>query len=122
MGIAMHDDERRSEFSTRAATAAILDRALRFVGTMAFTEPEIVRSAVAREEYVVRYGTAGSTQYREVEIHMKYPDDHMRAMMTPRNRAQRAELERFLNAGVDVLVVCSSTDVIYHEFLGIDLD
>lgn len=34
----------------------------------------------------------------------------------------RPNVESLLQSGVDLFVVCSATDVIYHEFLGIDLD
>ena len=96
-------------------------RALRFAGTFAFVNPQIVRSVVARDEFVNRYGTAGSTEYREIEIHMDWGPGHQE-IINSSNLEERADVERLLKSGVDLLVVCSSVDIIHHEFLRMDLD
>ena len=50
----------------------IAKRALRFAETFQFTNPVIVQTKPARHEFVVRYGTPDSTEYRETEIHLDW--------------------------------------------------
>jgi hypothetical protein len=114
------ESERRPESLPTNAEAAIHDRALRFASTLAFVNPKIARSAAAHEEDVAKYGTPGSTVYGEIQIHMDWGPGQ-RDMIASAKLEERAAVQDFLKSGVDLLVVCSSTDVIRHEFLGMDL-
>jgi hypothetical protein len=101
------------------------DRALRFARTFAFVNAKIAKSAAARDEDVTRYGTPGSTVYGEIRIHMDWGPrqrDIIAPIIASRKLEERADAEELLKSGVDLLVVCSATDVIRHEFLGMDLD
>jgi hypothetical protein len=62
--------------SSTNVDAAIHNRALRFAGTFDFANPRIVTSSAARDEFVTRYGTPGTTEYREIEIHMDWSPGH----------------------------------------------
>lgn len=99
----------------------ISKRAIRFAETFPFANPAIVRQSPARPTFVDRYGTPQSTEYREIQIHMDWSSSH-RDLVENSIPEERADLEHLINNGVDLLVVCSSQDVIHHEFLGWDLD
>lgn len=99
----------------------IANRAIRFAETFKFTNPQIVRTKPARDEFVARYGTPHSTEYRETEIHLDWGPTQQEIINSSRLE-ERLDVESFLNEGVDILVVCSARDVIYHEFLRMDLD
>lgn len=99
----------------------IANRAIRFAETFQFTNPQIVRTKSARDEFVARYGTPNSTEYREMEIHMDWGPNQQKIINSSKIE-ERQDVESFLKKGVKILVVCSARDVIYHEFLGMDLD
>ncbi len=99
----------------------ITKRALRFAETFQFTNPVIIRTEPARDEFVVRYGPPDSTEYRETELHMDW-GANQQEIINSYKIEERQDVEAFLKQGVDQLVVCSARDVIYHEFLGMDLD
>ena len=99
----------------------IAKRALRFAETFQFTNPVIVQTKPARHEFVVRYGTPDSTEYRETEIHLDW-GANQQEIINKSKIVERQDVESFLKEGVDILVVCSARDVIYHEFLRMDLD
>jgi hypothetical protein len=117
----MNKENRGAEMPASEVVDAIHDRALRFAGTFAFVNPQIVRSVTARDDFVIRYGAPGSTEYREIEIHMDYgPEQH--ELINSSDLNDKAAVEMFMKSGVELLVVCSSVDVIHHEFLRTDLD
>lgn len=99
----------------------ISNRAIRFAETFQFTNPQIVRTKPARDEFVARYGTPNSTEYRETEIHMDW-GSKQQEIINASSLEERPDVEAILKEGVDILVVCSARDVIYHEFLRMDLD
>lgn len=99
----------------------IANRAIRFAKTFQFSNPTIVRTKPARDEFVARFGTPNSTEYRETEIHMDWGPKHQEIINSSKLE-ERRDVESFLKEGVDLLVVCSARDVIYHEFLRMDLD
>lgn len=99
----------------------IAKRALRFAETFQFTNPVIVQTKPARHEIILRYGTPDSTEYREIEIHLDW-GELQHEIITKSKIEDRQDVESFLKEGVDILVVCSARDVIYHEFLRMDLD
>lgn len=99
----------------------IANRAIRFAETFQFTNPQIVRTKPAREELVARYGTPNSTEYRETEIHMDWGPSQ-EEIINSSKLEERHDVESFVKEGIDILVVCSAQDVIYHEFLRMDLD
>ncbi len=99
----------------------ISKRAIRFAETFAFINAKIVRTKPARDEFVARYGTPNSTEYRETEIHMDW-GPNQQEIINSSKLEERQNVESFLKEGVDLLVVCSARDVIYHEFLRMDLD
>ena len=107
--------------SSTNVDAAIHNRALRFAATFDFANPRIVTSSAARDEFVTRYGTPGTTEYREIEIHMDWSPGHCEMLNSSRGE-ERVDLELFVKSGIDLLIVCSSTDIIHHEFLGMDFD
>ncbi len=104
-----------------STTDDIANRAIRFAETFQFTNPRILRTKPARDEFVARYGTPNSTEYRETEIHMDW-GPNQQEIINSSKLEERRDIESFLKEGVDILVVCSARDVIYHEFLRMDLD
>jgi hypothetical protein len=109
--------ESRRESLPPDAEAEIQNRALRFARTFAFANPKITMSAAARDEDVEGYGTLGSTVYGEIRIHMDWGPGQ-RDIIGSTKLEERADVQELLKSGVDLLVVCSATDVIRHEFLG----
>jgi hypothetical protein len=99
----------------------IHDRALRFAATLRWINPRIVKSTAARDEFVTRFGTPGAAEYREIEIHMDCQPELFEELDSVPLK-DRAVVEMYLKAGTDLLVVCSSTDIIHHEFIRTDLD
>ena len=99
----------------------IAKRAIRFAGTFQFTNPIILQTKPARAEFVERYGTPNATEYRETEIHMDWGASQ-KEIISASKLEERHDVESLLKEGVDLLVVCSATDVIHHEFLRMDLD
>ncbi|MCA9046045.1 MAG: hypothetical protein KDA69_17080 [Planctomycetaceae bacterium] len=99
----------------------ISQRAIRFAESFHFTNPQIVRTRPARDEFVARYGTAQATEYRETVIHMDCGANRQETIHSSKLE-ERQEIEFLLNEGVTLLVVCSAQDVKYNEFLRIDLD
>ena len=99
----------------------IAKRAIRFAETFQFTNPKIVRTRPARDEFVARYGTPNSTEYPETEIHMDWGANQKETINASKIE-ERHDVESLLKEGVDLLVVCSARDVIHHEFLRMDLD
>jgi hypothetical protein len=106
--------------TTARSVDSIAERALRFARTFDFINHSIVRCEAARPEFVQRYGTPNLAEYREVEIHMDWGPER-RELIKSCKAEEREIAESLLDKGVDLLVVCSSTDIIHHEFLGMDL-
>ena len=102
------------------ANEDITNRALRFARTFTYSNPRITATRPGRDLLVARFGTPNSTEYLETEIHMDWEDQQQ--LINSSKPVDRPNVESLLQSGVDLLVVCSATDVIYHEFLGIDLD
>lgn len=99
----------------------IAKRAIRFAQTFHFANPIIMQTKPARDEFVARYGTPNSTEYRETEIHMDWGTSQQE-IINASKLEERHNVVSLLKEGVDLLVVCSAKDVIHHEFLRMDLD
>ncbi len=86
-------------------------RAIRFAHMFQFANPTIVQTKPARDEFVARYGTPNSTEYRETEIHMDW-GANQNEIINASKLDERNDVESLLKEGVNLLVVCSATDVI----------
>ena len=118
----MSDSESEpAHIETGVLEAEIMARALQFARTFAFVNHRVLSCADARDEIVARFGTPDSTRYREIRIHMDWPPEKF-ALIESANASERAALQSFLTAGVELLVVCSRSDIIYNEFVGWDFD
>tara|TARA_R110002049_G_C8692427_1_gene522118 strand:+ start:49 stop:369 length:321 start_codon:yes stop_codon:yes gene_type:complete len=99
---------------------SILDRALKFAMTFAWVNPVVRSSAPASSGDVSRYGTLGHTEYWDFKIILEWPAERRASMLETSLDVERRELERFIDAGVNLRIVCSATDIVYHEFPDID--
>ena len=116
-----HPDADAAQVRNSAIETSIMSRAIRFARTFTFVNHRVLSCADARDEIIARFGTPGSTQYREIRIHMDWSPEKF-ALIQSENASERADLESLLAAGVDLLVVCSPSDIIYHEWVGWDFD
>ena len=121
MSAPISNNEGLSESLPADGMAAIRERALRFVKSTAFVNPKIIKSTAASDEDVEEFGTPGSTVYGEFLIHVEWGPEK-RSWFAAAPESDGGALERFINAGLDLVIVCSSTDVIRHEILYCDLD
>ncbi|MFO0940221.1 MAG: hypothetical protein U0930_05585 [Pirellulales bacterium] len=103
-----------------AAPKAILDRALRFATTFAWVNPVVLSSAPASSDDISRYGTYGHTEYWAFTIRFEWSAESRETMLKSSPKFETSEIERFIDAGVKLRVVCSATDIVYHDFPDID--
>jgi hypothetical protein len=103
-----------------AAPKAILDRALRFATTFAWINPVVQSSDPASSDEILRYGTVGHTEYWDFKIRLEWSAERRAAMLETSPEIERSEIERFIDAGINLRIVCSATDILYHEFPDID--
>ena len=82
----------------------ISERALRFARTFQFMHQTIVSNQPASEKLVLRFGTPGSTEYREILIHMDWGHSQFDIIHSA-SSTERQDAESFLKAGVDLLVI-----------------
>lgn len=114
-------DADAGQIQDAAIETSIMTRAIRFARTYKFVNHRILNCADAQDEIIARFGTPGSTQYREIRMHMDWSPEKF-SLIQSENSSERADLELLLAAGVELLVVCSQSDIIYHEWVGWDFD
>ncbi|WP_425617233.1 hypothetical protein NA78x_000906 [Anatilimnocola sp. NA78] len=101
---------------------AVRGRALRFVQTFAgFANPIVLKVAQASVADVVRFGTPGSTRYFQIDVRLEHSESMRIDSLRGKVGEEREETQRFLAHPWDLRVVCTTTDVIRHEFLYTDI-
>jgi hypothetical protein len=101
---------------------AICRRALEFASTHKFVNPRVTFSGPAPDDIVALRGTPGSTDYGEVRILMDWPQSDIDATLAKPGNNDPNEMRAFFDGGMELRVICSSTDIIHSEFVGVDLD
>lgn len=99
---------------------AICRRALAFARTFTWVNPRIISAGPADSKIVDRFGDPNAF-YGAVRIVMEWSDAD-KSKFAESAPEEKDVLMAFVASGMELLVVCSANDVIYHEFPGIDLD
>lgn len=105
-----------------AAEDAITRRALAFARTFKWVNARVTSCRPADVECVARFGTPESAEYGEVRMLMYWSDGDKRRILAECKPEESADARAFLDSPMELRVVCSATDVIYHEFPRTDLD
>lgn len=98
---------------------SICRRALAFARGFRWVNARVSARGPAPPEIIARYGTSGSTNYGEVRIEMDWSEEDKSELV---ERGVGEDLLAFIDTPTELRVVCSATDVIYHDFPGIQLD
>jgi hypothetical protein len=101
---------------------AISRRAMAFARTFKWVNPRITAGGPAPAEIVDLYGTAGSTDYGQVDVEMKWSEAEKSRILANVSGDDRTDAESFVQGPIELRVVCSASDVIHHEFPRMDLD
>jgi hypothetical protein len=98
-------------------TDPIRSRALRFAETFDWINPVIIAGQPANPDIVTRFGSGALGDYHEFTIEMQWSPKQRDDLLTT-----SPDLKMFLDAPNTVRVTCSATDIISHEYPGVDLD
>ena len=101
----------------------IRTRALRFAETFDYwINPVIVADQPANPDIVARFGNGMVNEYYEFTIEMQWSPKQRDHLLATANQDDLHDLRMLLNAPNTVRVICSVTDIIFHDFPGVDLD
>ncbi len=101
----------------------IAERAMLFAKTFVFVNQRVVRILEPNPFTVERYGTPGSTVYKQVDVEMEWREDEIKDALT---RAENAEVREFMEREfrrpTTMRITCSSTDVLGYEIVGLQMN
>ena len=100
----------------------ICRRALAFARTFKYVNHRVNFTGAAPAEIVAERGTPESTEYGEVRIEMDWPPADVESILAGRSGEDAENMQKLLDAGMELRVICSATDVIFHDFVGVDFD
>ncbi|MEO9592824.1 hypothetical protein [Rhodopirellula bahusiensis] len=100
----------------------IRSRALRFADTFDWINPVIVADQSANPDIVARFGNGVVDDYHEFTIEMQWSAKQRDHLLATSNRDDLHDLKMILGAPNTVRVTCNATDIIFHDFPGVDLD
>jgi hypothetical protein len=103
-------------------TDPIRARALRFAETFDWIDPVIIADQPANSETVARFGNGDVDDYHEFTIEMQWSDKQRDHLLRTAKPEEIADLKMVLGSPNTLRVTCSATDVIAHDFPGVDLD
>jgi hypothetical protein len=106
----------------QAMDDAICRRALAFAQSFEWENARVVSVTSADPAIVARCGDPQHGSYRQVRLSMQWPNAKRLWLIAESAPENRDDTKAFLDNEVELLVVCSATDVIYHSFLNTDLD
>ena len=103
-------------------TDPIRARALRFAETFDWINPVFVADQPANPDIVARFGNGTIGDYHEFTIEMQWSSKQRDHLLATSNQDDLHSLEMLLDSPNTLRVTCSSTDIIAHDFPGVDLD
>jgi hypothetical protein len=103
-------------------TDPIRARALRFAETFDWINPVIVADQPATPDIVSRFGNGMVDGYHEFTIEMQWSSKQRDHLLATSNRDDLHDLKMILDSPNTIRITCSATDIIFHDFPGVDLD
>ena len=101
---------------------AITRRALAFARTFKWVNARVTSYGQYDVHCVTRYGTPENAEYGEVRMLIDWSEADKRKILAECKPEESDDARAVLDSPMELRVVCSAKDVIYHEFSKTDLD